>query len=83
MSERKKSIIPDEVHWSRERMIVMLLISAVLGACFYDAFRPKVPGFEYKSGLIFEACYNKETRVEIAICLDSAWQSAMDAGAWD
>ncbi len=83
MSEDKQPLIPYYFHLSREKLIFIILVSAFIGSALHARFQPQVPGFRYKDGLIFEACYEKKTRVEIAQCLDAAWESAYESGAWD
>lgn len=83
MSEEKPPLIPRYFHLSREALIGIILVSAFIGASIRAHIGTHVPGFRYKDGLIFEACYELKSRAEIGRCLDEAYEEAREFGAWD
>jgi hypothetical protein len=72
-NETKPKLIPEYMTFSREGLAVLILVSAFLGSVLHEKLRNKVPGFEYRDGDFFEGCYEKTTRVQIALCLDQVW----------
>jgi len=83
MKDEQKPLVPFFFHLSRGEMIVSLLIAGIVGFVVRGYFEKHVPGFAYQEGLLFEVCYQGKTRVEIARCLDRAYESADELSAWD
>lgn len=61
------------------------LIAGVIGGVMRErhVYHKDIPGFRYQEGLLFQGCYEHKTRAAIGQCLDEAYESAWEAGAWD
>lgn len=82
-TNEKPPLIPYYFHISRGNLLVIIVVSAFIGAAIRAHVGTHVPGFRYKDGLLFEACYEYPTRAEIGRCLDETYEEAYELGVWD